>query len=519
MRPVERSEGSASLRTVLVNGTILGHPDADMIILEGDSIAHVGRSADPGFGGAEATDVETINLQGRFVSPGFVDAHIHLVQTGLVESGWLVGLAGLSRSETLAKLSQASAERQGDWVVGHGWDESIWCDRGYLTRAELDAIGGTGPVLAVRVDGHLLAANSEAMKRVPETLPAELVDGRQGILRETAASAMLQSARPDHAAVREALWAAAGLCHRLGITSVHTMTRHEHWDEFEQHREERRLRITFCPEIAALDGLLGQNRVTGTGDPWLQYGGVKIFADGSIGAGNAAVSEPYLDRGLGALNHGDDELRSWVEKADAAGWQTVIHAIGDRAIEQVIAVHAAVCTNPERRHRLEHVELPTERQLGQMKRLGLCASMQPNFTANWSGPGGLYEERLGSERNRRSNPLRTLHDLAIPLGFGSDGMPPGPLYGLKGAVCGVSSVQRLEMEEALYCYTLGGAWLGFIESRIGSLCRGKWADLVVLDEDPRLDPQSVSDRRVEMTWVGGQLVYARDGLLPSRERP
>ena len=494
--------------TVLHNGSVYEHPSADTIVLERDRIGAIGRAEEllPGLPEGAAC----VDLKGRTVFPGFIDAHIHLLHTGLVESGWRIGLMNLSRDEVLEKLAQAAKDRTGEWVVGSGWDESHWENRQYLSKAELDEASPTTPVLAIRLDGHLLAANSVAMERIPHTAPEDLIEREAGLLREEAVTEMTNSIRPDHAAAVEALDAAARLCHRLGITTVHTMTRLDYFEAFMTRRQQRQLRITICSDIHSFDKLLAVGLKTGYGDAWLRFGGIKMFADGSIGAGNAAVSEPYINGGLGELNHEDVVLRDWVKIADQAGWQTVIHAIGDRAIEQVLRTHEELHTDPSLRHRIEHFELPQESQWMRVKKAGLHVSMQPNFTANWSGPDSLYVDRLGSERDRMSNPLRPIYDAGIPLAFGSDGMPPSPLYGLHGAINGAYASQRLTIEEAIACYTEGGARFAFEEDEKGSLQPGKLADLVVLDQDPRLDPDHVSDCFIEMTFVGGKLVYSSD---------
>ncbi|MCK4570833.1 amidohydrolase [Candidatus Bipolaricaulota bacterium] len=495
---------------VLHNGSIHGHPRADTIVLERDRIRMIGRADELPLSLSESEGTEHIDLKGRFVLPGFIDAHIHLLHTGLVESGWRIGLMNLSRAEVLAELAQAAKERSGEWTVGYGWDESQWQDRCYLTRTELDKISPRSPVLAIRMDGHLMTANSRAMEQIPETAPEDLIEREAGLLREKAVTEMTGSIRPDHAAAVEGLDAAARLCHRLGITTVHTMTPFDYFEAFMARRQQRKLRITICPDIQSFDKLLAVGLKTGTGDTWLRFGGIKMFADGSIGAGNAAVSQPYIDGGLGELNHADAVLECWVETADRAGWQTVIHAIGDRAIEQVLRTHEGLQTNTSLRHRIEHFELPQESQLARVKKAGLHLSMQPNFTANWSGPDSMYVDRLGVDRDRLSNPLRLIHDADIPLAFGSDGMPPSPLYGLHGAIHGAYPGQRLTIEEAIACYTMAGARFGFEEDEKGCLQAGKLADLVVLDQDPQLNPEHMSQRSIEMTFVGGDLVYSSD---------
>jgi predicted amidohydrolase YtcJ len=279
---------------------------------------------------------------------------------------------------------------------------------------------------------------------------------------------------------------------------------------FQKGRMDRRLRIVFCPEVEMLGPLAARGLQTGHGDGWLRFGGVKLFSDGSIGAGNAALSTPYSAGGLGALNYEDETLRKWIHDADQAGWQTITHAIGDRAIEQVLRVHGSVALDPALRHRIEHFELPNDEQIERTAAGALCVCVQPNFTANWSGPGGLYDERLGSARDRRSNPLRLLRDAHVPLAFGSDGMPPGPLYGLHAAVNAPFELQRVTLDDALDGYTHGGATFEFEEDEKGSLDPGMLADLVVLDRNPYGAPERLADRAIEMTFVGGQLVYSRD---------
>jgi len=495
---------------VLHHGSIYGYPEADTIVLERDRIRSVGLADELLPPLAELENIEFINLAGQCVLPGFIDAHIHLIHTGLVESGWRVGLMDLSRDDVLEKLAQEASARDGEWVIAAGWDESHWKNRSFLTRADLDKIAPHSPILAIRMDGHLLTANSEAMKRIPASVPEDLIERETGILREAAVVEMAGSVRPDHTAVLDAVDVAARLCHRLGITTVHTMSRLDSFEAFMTHRDQRKLRITICPDIDSFDKLLAVGLKTGFGDEWLRFGGIKMFADGSIGARNAAVSVPYTQGGLGELNHEDAVLRKWVEKADRAGWQTVIHAIGDRAIEQILQTHEALGTNTSLQHRIEHFELPQASQLDRVKAAGLHLCMQPNFIANWSGPDSMYVDRLGIERDRLSNPLRSIYDAGIPLAFGSDGMPPSPLFGITGAVHGAYPSQRLTIKEAIACYTEAGAQLGFEGDEKGRLQPGSLADLVVLDQDLRMDPKHVADRSIRMTFVGGDLVYSSD---------
>jgi predicted amidohydrolase YtcJ len=431
------------------------------------------------------------------------------MHTGLVACGWRIDLAGRSRAETLDALRAAvDARGAGEWIVGDGWDESAWKERRYLVREELDRIAPKSPLLAIRMDGHLSTANSRALEELPLAVPERLVERDTGHLREAAVLEATRQVTPDRSTSADALDAAAHLCHRLGVTAVHTMSRLRVASDLMAGRAERRLRVTLCPDVQSFDTVERAGLCTGFGDPWLRFGGIKIFADGSIGARNAAVSEPFLAGGIGELNHESGEIETMIRSAEAAGWQTIVHAIGDRAIEQVLDVHRAVSSDRSFRHRIEHYELPSEGQIARVAELGLTLCMQPNFIGNWSGPGSLYVDRLGEARDRASNPLRRVVDAGVHLAFGSDGMPISPLYGLHWAVNGPYPDQRLTVSEAIERYTAASAWAGFTESDFGRIEPGLLADLVVLDEDPTARPACIDERTVEMTFVGGEKVYS-----------
>ena len=505
-------EGSLSSEPILLrNARFYGHPGAESLLVRDGRIEAVGGPM------ASEPSIDTLDARGGFVLPGFVDAHVHLFHTGLKEIGWRVDLSGASRDETLNRLAQAAKERgPGEWVVGSGWDESGWSDPSYLTLHELDRIAPKTPVAAVRMDGHLLVTNSAGLQRAAAQLDpvyGEWIDERSGEIRETAVWALLDGIRPDLSTQAEALRAAAGVCHREGITSVHTMSHAREMPTLMLRRGQDRLRILACPAIAQLPELASVGLRTGFGDEWLRFGGVKIFADGSIGARNAAVSRPYAGGGpeaIGELNHPQDDLAAMIEKADASGWQTVIHAIGDRAIDAVLDAHAQVGTDPERRHRIEHFELARPEQVLRSRDLGLSVCMQPNFVGNWSGPGSMNERNLGTDRDSVSSPLRRVLDDGLPCAFGSDGMPISPLYGIASVVGSPYAGQRVSVDEAIDAYTFAGAWLAFEEASKGCLKEGMVADFVVLDDDPAAADGGVGHRRVEMTIVGGECVFDRE---------
>lgn len=466
-----------------------------------------------------AEPAEIIDLGGRTVLPGFIDAHTHLASTGLTRTGYLDLSEVRSPEELLEQLrGELARKAEGEWLIGRGWDESRWSERRYVTRQELDRVAPANPVALFRVDGHLLVVNSRALKEVP--LPRAWLEGgearvrtdlERGWLWEEAAWWFHERIKPDLPQLKRAILAGMELAHSHGITSIHEVAKPDYLRAYQELKEEGKLRLRAYLNLRGeqMEELIELGLQTGFGDEWLRLGGVKFFADGSLGAGNAALSEPYRDRdGCGELNHPPEELRRFVERARAHGLQVMIHAIGDRAIEAVLEAFERAGVTPEERHRIEHFELATPEQIERAVQLGVVLSMQPNFL-QWAAPGGLYEARLGEERARRIDPHRQVLDAGGRLAFGSDCMPLGPLFGLHQVVNAPQPVQRLTLEEALRCYTQGGAYASFEEELKGTLEVGKLADLVVLSEDPFDKPEELAEIQVEMTFIGGELVYSR----------
>ena len=499
------------VETILTRGVFPTVPGANSVAMGRGRILAVGTEEEVLFSSCDTTRI--IDLAGRAVLPGFIDSHTHFLQTGLARIGFHIDLSGLSREEVFAHLAEAVRERgEGEWVVGRGWDESTWHDHHFLRRENLDRITSDSPLIAVRLDGHLLVANTVALERIPSSIDRCGVDEECGIVREKAAFDLLRSISPGEETLRAALHAAVSYAHTLGITSVHTMLPLDWVHTYMRERRRVELRITLCPEIPALDPLETLGMTSGFGDEWLRLGGVKLFADGSIGAGNAALDTPYTNSAQnGELNYRTRDLASFIERAERGGLQTVIHAIGGRAIEQVLGAHATVGTSRDLRHRIEHFELPTRAQIERAGKLGLNISMQPNFVGNWSGEGKMYQERLGEERDSTVDPHHLVLEMGLPLAFGSDSMPISPLYGLHWAVNAPHASQRVSVEEGIRCYTEEGARLSFEEKEKGQIETGMLADLVVLDKDPRAEPTQIDRLQVEMTFLAGKIVYQREG--------
>ncbi len=488
---------------LLLGGEVMGHAGCDAVLVADGRVAEIGRADDLG-----GLDVARRDAVGGAIVPGFVDGHTHLVESGLTSIGWRLDVSGCGRREALERIAAASRLRvSGEWLVAAGWDESCWTPAVVLSRSDLDQAAGRGPVVAIRVDGHLAIANSRALDVSRSALQsrAELVERQSGQVREAAVDVLLSFSRPDAAVIGEAMRASAATCHRLGITTAHVMTGCADAGVVLDAARHVRLRCVVHPPVESLEALAGAGIHTGQGDSWGRWGGLKFFADGSIGARSAAVSEPYESGGRGALNVSTAWLSERIAAAERAGWQTMGHAIGDRAIGQVLDAHRRARSSRSFRHRIEHFELPTAGQIEETARLGLAVCMQPNFVGNWSGPGKLYERALGAARDAASNPFPAVREAGIPLGFGSDGMPLSPLYGIDSAVRAPHETQRMDLDRAVYAYTEGASFLSGDESGCAGVARGRNADLVVLDR--RLDTCDIGSSSIVLTCVGGEIVY------------
>jgi predicted amidohydrolase YtcJ len=516
---------------VVTNANVAGRIQAlavrDGKILAVGSTAEIRKLAGP------RTKIE--DLGGKTVLPGFIDAHMHLVSVGLRESGYYLDLSqARSLEETLALVrARAQHTERDQWVLGRGWDESHWPEHRYITKADLDRIAPKHPVVLVRVCGHILCANSVALKKISVTPRAGEFDEPSGLLREETAWAFLQQLQPSDDQIRDAIVAGVKLAHKLGVTAIHDIAKPAHIRAYialhQAHQLKLRVRLNI--EVHYLDQLIALGLRTGFGDELLKLGAIKFFADGSLGARNAALREPYQtsppapplkgegslpspSRGgagggvspLGKLNYEQSELNRLVKRAHDHGFQVMIHAIGDRAIDAALEALSHAGATPERRHRIEHAELLHPEQIIRMRELGIIASMQPNFL-QWSGPGGLYEARLGPERDAHIDPHRKVLDAGVALAFGSDGMPFGPLYGIHWAVNAPHPDQRVSVAEAIHAYTLGAAYAAFEEHSMGSLEPGKFADFIVLSRDPFQAPTQINEIAIERTYLAGERVF------------
>ncbi|MFB6360136.1 MAG: amidohydrolase [Halobacteriales archaeon] len=458
------------------------------------------------------TDV--IDLEGRVLLPGFVDAHTHMTMLGqyLVHADLR---AAEGPGDCIEQLREPAEERDADdWVLGFGFDESGWAESRYLTREDLDAVSRDRPVAAFREDMHVAAVNSAALERHREKMPDADVRTAAGeptgVLVEEAIDVIYRAIEPDREETRELLRAAQAAANRRGVTMVHDMVRQSNAPGVYralERSDELTLRVRLNYWSDHLDALIETGLATNDGSGMVQVGAIKTYTDGSIGGRTATVDAPYADgEGSGQWVVPPAELEALVERADEHGFQLAAHAIGDVAVDTVLDAYPRTADPGGARHRIEHAELTSEGAIERMADLGVVASVQPNFL-KWARPGGLYEQRLGPDRGTSTNRYREMLDAGVDLAFGSDGMPLDPLFGVARAVNHPTASQQLTVTEALRAYTAGGAHAGFDEGRLGAMDVGTRADFVALSRSPWATPATIDEIDVALTVVDGDVVY------------
>jgi len=507
-------------------------PWADAVVVRGDRIAAVGSSAE--IRKHVRRGEEVIDAAGGMVVPGFIDAHVHFLAGGR-------GLTSiqLRDAETPAEFVRrvalwAATVPPGTWVTGGAWDHERW--GGELPdRAWIDAATPNTPVWIHRLDCHMSLANSAALRAAGLTQETPEIDGGTivrdgagrltGILKDNAQSLVDRVVPPPgDAALDRAMTLAMREVASNGVTAVHHMGTWEDLETFDRFHAAGRLRtrVHAAVPISTWARLRDTVAERGVGDEWLRIGSLKGFVDGSLGSHTAAMLEPYRDApsDSGLLMHPEGQLEEWIAGADRAGLQVVMHAIGDRANRLQLDLFERVARENgprDRRFRIEHAQHLTGVDIPRFSTVGVIASAQPFHAiddARWA------ERLIGPSRARFAYAFRSLLDARARLAFGSDWpvAPPTPIEGIFAAVTrrppdgswpdGWVPEQRITVWEALTAYTFGAAHACFREADLGTLERGKRADLVMLDRDLTTIPtETLRDARVRLTVVGGEIVY------------
>jgi len=510
-------------------------PWAEAVASDGEVIIAVGSNDD--IGKLIGDDTEVLSSTGGMLVPGFIDTHVHFIDGG-------TGLASVqlrdaaTPEEFTRRIGDFAAQiDDGDWILIGTWDHENW--GGELPRRDwIDAVTPDNPVWINRLDGHMALANSLALNIAgvdadsPDVDGGEIVrypDGRPtGILKDNAMM-LVESAvpRPGDALFDRQAAAAMQYVASNGVTTVHDMAS---WTSLAAYRRARAsnsmiTRIYSVVQLPDWEKLRDEVAASGRGDDWLRIGGLKAMMDGSLGSHTAAFLEPFTDapnqRGL--LIFDLDDVRSWVTAADTAGLQVMVHAIGDRAIRDLLDIFLDVGEangERDRRFRIEHAQHIHPQDLPRFAAQNVIASMQPYHAID---DGRWADKVIGKERAKTTYAFRSLIDSGAHVSFGSDWYvaPATPIEGIYAAVTrrtlddanpdGWVSEQKITVEQALHAYTYEGAYASFEEDRKGTLKPGMLADFVLLDRDlTTIAPETIRDAKVLKTVVGGRVVYSAE---------
>ncbi len=464
-----------------------------------------------------------IDLKGKTVVPGFTDAHAHMITLGQ-PFRWLELRDVSSIKEILRKLQATVKQRKtGKWIQGRGWDQELLREKRYPTRWDLDKVSPDNPVILNRVCGHIGVANSRALEiaginRESAASWGELADRDPetgeptGVLREGANDTVWNMPKLDEKEQLEVCRKACLAAVKAGLTSVHWFAyKPDEIKALKKLRQKRQLPLRIYSVI--LWEYLNEYKGKSVNDDFLKLRCLKVLTDGSLGARTAALKMPYDDdpSTKGILTYSLEELKTMIRKADDAGFQISVHAIGDSAVDQTLrAFRDALGERVVRkhRHRIEHVSVLSSTLIKRLKASGLLICIQPHFlvTDFW------VERRLGPQRARWTYAFKSLLRSGMLVAASSDAPvePLSPLLGIWAAVARQSfPEERITVEEALRAYTLNAAYLSFEEEVKGSIEVGKFADFTVLSQNPlKVKPEKIKDIKVVMTIVDGKIVYS-----------
>ncbi len=514
------------------SGDSTTHGPVQAIAVSGGKISAVGSSED--IQKLKGPKTQVVDLGGHFVMPGFNDAHVHLGSGGFEKLNVnLIGCKSLDdMKQRIAARTKTAAP--GEWIVGRGWDHTLWVEQITPTRVDIDAVTGNHPAIFNRVDGHIAIANSAALKAAGITAQSPDPHGGKidrddkgeptGILRETAMGAVLEKIPPPTMAQRRrAAELALEDAARWGITSAQDNSDWEDFLTYEQMEKEGKLTLRIAewlPFDAPIEQLLKMRQHHPHDDNMLHTTMLKGFMDGSLGSRTAAMLAPYSDdpKNSGIPRYEQDKLNAMATERASNDFQLGFHAIGDSAARMALDAFAYAEQKTGKknlRFRIEHDQVVAPEDFKKYKDLGVIASVQPNHLLtdmNWA------ESHIGPARARHSYPWKEFEDNGIPLAFGTD-YPVEPITPFRGLYAAVTRKnvagakeyypeQKLTIDHAIAAYTIGAAYAEFAEDKKGRLTPGMLADLVVLDRDiTKVPPADILKTRVLRTVVGGKTVY------------
>ncbi|CAN5370953.1 amidohydrolase [soil metagenome] len=515
-------------------------PEADALVVRDGKILAVGREAE--LRRLAGPDAVAEDMHGAVILPGLTDAHIHWEWTSL-------NLKRVSMFDlpTKAAAVAAVAERvrvtaPGEWITGFGWAQGPWTDTGgaFPTAADLDAVAPDNPLYLSARSGHATWVNSAAMKIAGITAETKDSPGAElqrdaagnptGILLEEASLLVARHVpKPEMLEIAERMREAQVLAWKCGLTGIHDYDRPSAFEAMQYLHERHELGLRVLkhvndPHIPAAHELRLR---FGFGDDWLHIGGLKIFADGALGPVTALMIDPYEgqpnNRGIAITSK--EEMMRLVPEASRHGMPSTIHAIGDKAVRDVLDVYEFTraeeaklgIPRSARRHRIEHVQIIHPDDVHRLAELDIIASIQPiHATSDYP-----VADRYWGDRAALSYNARVQLDRGVRVAFGSDSPVESfdPFVGIHAAVTrqradgspgpdGWYPEARLTVDEAIRGYTQGPAWASGMENKLGTLKEGFLADLIVIDRDPwKIAPADLLNVKVLGTMVGGEWVW------------
>ncbi len=526
---------------IIINATIhtmdQGQPLAEAVAISGNRIIAVGTTKE--IRRLVGANTRIVDAKGQLVLPGFNDAHVHFMSGGFQLSS--VDLRDASSQPEFAERIRAFADKlpPGRWITGGDWDHERWPDAKLPTKELIDRFTPNTPVFVNRLDGHMALANSLALKLANVTRqtldpPGGVIvrDPKTGeptgVLKDAAQSFVWKVfPTPGFEEKLAAARAATNHAASVGVTSVQDMSAGTDVGVYQAllDRGELKNRIYAVWPLPRWERLTQTGVRAHFGSPMLRTGGLKGFADGSLGSTTALFYAPYEDA-PGTSGIPSDEMfpegvmLERVRGADRAGLQVIIHAIGDRANDLILSIYEQVENengDRDRRFRIEHAQHLRAQDISRFARDHVIASMQPYHAID---DGRWAEKRIGHERAKTTYAFRSLLDSGATLAFGTDWTvaPLDPMLSIYAAVTrrtldgkhpgGWIPEQKISVEEAVRAYTVGSAFAEFQEKEKGTILPGKFADLVILSRDIfKIDPKEIEKAKVVTAIMDGRVVY------------
>lgn len=486
----------------------------------------------------EFSGTKVIDLEGKTLMPGLTDAHGHVMGLGYQEMN--VNVTGIKTLDATLDTIKAYAEANPDlkWIQGRGWNQTLWPENEFPTAADLDKAVPDRPVWLSRIDGHAGWGNSKAMEMA--NISKETRDPEGGkIIRDRAGNATgvfvdgaqtyINQIVPEHTKEEQkiALQKALDQLTSVGLTSVHdagisTRT----WELYKQFADQGKMTTRVYAMIGGggktFDELSKNGPINSYANDLLALSSVKLYADGALGSRGAAMLEPYSDDpgNKGLLFADQDEFNRVILKTTSAGYQTNVHAIGDRANRVILNAFENAKNelgDQGLRNRIEHAQIVSVEDIPRFKELNLIASMQPTHATS---DKNMAEDRIGSERMKGAYAWQKYLEQGTIIAAGSD-FPiesSNPFFGLYSAVTrqdhegnppgGWYPEEKLTREQAFRAFTIDAAFAAHQEDILGSLEPGKWADFIITDQDYfEMPARDIWKVNVLETWVAGKKVF------------